>query len=43
MHKEDAIGGNVKIGDAERESNGIRFQDNPLDFAATMRILRVDL
>ena len=43
VHEEDAMGGNVKIGYAETESNGRRFQDNPLDFAATMRSLRVEL
>ena len=41
--KEDAMGENVKIGNDEKDSNGRIFQDTPPDFAATMRILRVDL
>ena len=43
VHKEDAMGGNVKTGNVEIESNGRRFQDTPLDFAATMRSLRVEI
>ena len=42
-YEEDAMGGNVQIGNAEIESNGRRFQDTPLDFSATMRILRVEM
>ena len=42
-HEEDAMGENVRIGNAEIESNGRRFQDTPPDFAATMRSLRVEM
>ena len=38
-----AMGENVRVGNAETESNGRRFQDTPLDFVATMRSLRVDM
>ena len=41
--KEDAMGENVKVGNDETESNGRIFQDTPLDIAATMRILRVEV
>ena len=41
--KEDAMGENVRVGNDEIESNGRIFQDTPPDFAATMRIQRVDL
>ena len=41
--EEDAMGENVRVGNAETESNGRRFQDTPQDIAATMRILRVEL
>ena len=37
------MGENVRAGNAETESNGRRFQETPLDFTATMRILRVDM
>ena len=40
-HEEDAIGENVKVGNADTESNERRFQETPPDIAATMRILRV--
>ena len=42
-YEEDAMGENVQVGNAETESNGKRFQDTPPDFAATMRILRVEM
>ena len=42
-HKEDSMGGNVRIGNAKTESNGRRFQDTPPNFAATMRSLRVEI
>ena len=42
-YEEDAMGQNVWVGNAETKSNGRRFQDTPLDFAATMRILRVEM
>ena len=42
-HEEDDMGGNVRIQNAETESNGKRFQDTPPDFAATMRSLKVDI
>ena len=41
--REDAMGENVRVGNDEKESNVRIFQDTPLDFAATMRSLRVDL
>ena len=37
------MGGNVQVGNVETESNGRIFQDTPLDFAATMRSLRVEM
>ena len=37
------MGENVRVGNDDTESNGRIFQDTPLDFVATMRILRVDL
>ena len=42
-YEEDAMGENVRVGNAETDSNGRRFQDTPLDFAATMRSLRVEM
>ena len=42
-HEEDAMEENVRVGNAETESNGRIFQDTPLDIAATMRSLRVEL
>ena len=41
--EEDSMGGNIYVGNAETESNGRRFQETPLYFAATMRILRVEM
>ena len=41
--EEYAMGENVKVGNDEIESNGRRFQDTPLDIAATMRSLRAEL
>ena len=34
---------NVRVGNAETQSNGRIFQDTRPDFAATMRSLRVDI
>ena len=42
-YEEDAMGGNVRIGNVETESNGRRLQDTPPDFATTMRSLRVEM
>ena len=42
-HEEDAMGENVRIGNAEIESNGRRLQETPPYFAATMRSLRVEM
>ena len=42
-HREDVMGENVRVGNFETESNGRRFQDSHLDFAATMRILGVEM
>ena len=41
--KEDAIEDNVRDGNDETQSNGRRFQDTPLDFAANMRSLRAEM
>ena len=41
--EEDSMGENVHVGNVEIESNGIRIQETPLDIAATMRSLRVEL
>ena len=43
QYKEDAMRENVRIGNAKTESNGRRFQYTPLDSAATMRSLRVEM
>ena len=42
-YKEDAMGGNVRIGNAEIDFNGRRFQDTPPNFLATMRSLTVEI
>ena len=42
-YEEDVMGGNVRIGNVETNSNGRRFQDTPLDFATTMRSLGVEI
>ena len=42
-YEEYSIGVNVRIGNVEIESNGRIFQETPLDFAATMRSLRVEM
>ena len=42
-HEEYAMGENVRVGNAETDSNGRRFQDAPPDFATTMRSLRVEM
>ena len=42
-HEEDAMGGNIRVGNAETESNGRRFQDTSPDFVATMRSLGVEM
>ena len=41
--EKDAMGENVRVGNDEIESNGRIFQETPLDFAATMRSLRVEI
>ena len=35
----DSMGENVQVGNDDIESNGRRFQETPLDIAATMRSL----
>ena len=42
-HGEDAMGENIRFGNADTKSNGRIFQDTPLDFVATMRSLRVKM
>ena len=42
-YEEDAMGGNVRIGNVETVYNVRRFQYTPPDFAATMRSLRVEM
>ena len=42
-YEEDVMGENVRIGNSKTDSNGRRFKDTPLDFATTMRILRVEM
>ena len=42
-YKEDAMWESVWVGNDETDSNGRIFQDTPLDFAATMKILRVEM
>ena len=42
-YEEDVMGENIHVGNAEIESNGRRFQDNPPNFVATMRSLRVEM
>ena len=42
-YEEYAMGENVRVGNDDTKSNGRRFQDTPPNFAATMRILRVDM
>ena len=42
-HEEDIMGENIHVGNAETKSNGRIFQETPLDFAATMRSLRVEM
>ena len=37
------MGGNVRVRNVKTESNGRRFQYTPLDSAATMRSLRVEM
>ena len=37
------MGENIQVENVEAESNGRRYQETPLDIAATMRILRVEL
>ena len=39
----DAMGENIHVENAKTESNGRRNKETPLDIAATMRILRVEL
>ena len=40
-HEEDAMGGNIRVGNAETESKGRRYKETLPDIVATMRILRV--
>ena len=42
-NEEYAMGGNVRIGNVETESNGRRFQDTPPDFAGTMTSIKVEI
>ena len=42
-HEEDVMGENIRVGNADTESNGRIFQETPPDFAATMRSLRVEM
>ena len=42
-YEEDAMGENFQVGNAEAKSNGRRLQETPSDFAATMRILMVEM
>ena len=42
-YEEDVKGKNIRVGNAETESNGRRFQDTPQEFAATMRSLRLEI
>ena len=42
-YEEDVMGENIRVGNAEAESNGRIFQDTPPYFAATMRSLRVEM
>ena len=42
-HEEYIVGENVRVGNAETESNGRIFQDTPPYFVANMRILRVEM
>ena len=42
-HEEDVMGENFRVGNAETESNGRRFEETPPDLVATMRSLRVEM
>ena len=42
-YEEDAMGENVHVGNAETDSNGRILQETPIDFAATMRSLMVEM
>ena len=42
-HAQDAMGENVQVGNAEIESNGRILQKTPPNFAATMRILMMEM
>ena len=42
-HEAGSMGGEIRVGNVETESNGRRYQETPPDIAATMRSLRVDL
>ena len=42
-YEEYAMGGIVRVGNVETESNGRIFQDTPPNFVATMRSLRVEM
>ena len=42
-YEEDSMGGNVRVGNDDTESNGRIYLETHLDLAATMRILRVEM
>ena len=42
-YEEDAMGENVRVGNAETKCNGRRLQETHPNLAATMRILRVEM
>ena len=42
-YEEDAMGGNVRVGNAKTKSNGRRSQDTAPDFAATTKSLTVEM
>ena len=39
----DTMGENIQVENAKTKSNGRRYQETPLDIAATMRSLRVEM
>ena len=42
-YEEDAMEENVQVSNAKTESNGIRLQETPPDFTATLRSLLVEM
>ena len=42
-NREDSMRGNIRVGNSKIDSNGRRCQETPLDIAATMRSLRVEM